>query len=74
MNDFGKIPLSIILILTTSLVLTLSCPVFAQSNNLDSILKNAQKSLEDSTNSSIPKNRFISSTDYLSQQECSKQC
>ena len=47
----------IIAVITVSLTLLLGtvCSVFAQSNKLDSILKNAQKSLEDNTNSSIPK-------------------
>ena len=47
----------IIAVITVSLTLLLGtvCSVFAQSNKLDFILKNAQKSLEDNTNSSIPK-------------------
>lgn len=58
--NFGKTTLMIILTITISslvLSLTLCSPVFAQSNSLDSILKNAQKSLEDrnsNTTSSSP--------------------
>ena len=64
--NFGKTTLTIILIFTTSLVLTLYFPAFAQSNNLNSVLKNAQKSLDalnNNANSSAP-----NKTDPSSQQ------
>lgn len=68
MLHLGRTTLRIILPFTITLVLTLCFPALAQSNNLDSVLKNAQKSLDDlndNTNSSTPNKTSSSSQQHI---------